>query len=49
MGLGHDLSCSKVSQAFASIFGGSYILGLGLAQFRFRIRVSIGGRVRVSF
>ena len=30
MGLGHDLSCSKVSQAFASIFGGSYILGLGL-------------------
>ena len=33
------------------IFGGSCILGLGLVKVRFKVRfkVSIGGRVRVSF
>ena len=39
----------QVGQLAQAFFLGSYILGLGLVGVRIRVRVSIGGRVRVRF
>ena len=53
-GSGHYIFVFNFGPSWAAgpgIFGGSCILGLGLVKVRLKVRfkVSIGGRVRVSF